>query len=62
MVALVYYVAYGPHGPRTPKNPPGTVVKVLLGTMGLLSISGLVFQLIRSQGLGFSSFQPFADL
>ncbi|KAF8516930.1 cytochrome c oxidase subunit IV-domain-containing protein [Hysterangium stoloniferum] len=45
----IYYVAYGPHGPRTPKNPPGTAIKVLLGTMGLLGVSGLAFQFIRSQ-------------
>ncbi|KAF8495383.1 COX4, subunit IV of cytochrome c oxidase [Gautieria morchelliformis] len=45
----VYYVAFGPHGPRTPTNPPGTVMKVLLSTLGLLGVSGLLFSFIRSQ-------------
>ncbi|KAF8584122.1 COX4, subunit IV of cytochrome c oxidase [Ramaria rubella] len=44
-----YYVAFGPHGPRTPKNPPGTGIKVVLGTVGLLGASGLLFSLARSQ-------------
>ncbi|GJJ12286.1 hypothetical protein Clacol_006527 [Clathrus columnatus] len=46
----IYYVAYGPHGPRTPKNPPGTTMKVTLGTLGLLTVSGIVFTTIRSRG------------
>jgi len=44
-----YYVAFGPHGPRTPVSPSGTVIKTLLGTLGLLGVSGILFSLARSQ-------------
>ena len=47
---IVYYVAFGPHGPRTPYNPPGTVMKVIVGTLALIGITGIVHQLIQSQG------------
>jgi len=44
-----YYVAFGPHGPRTPVSPPGSLMKVILGTLGMLSVSGALFLFIRSQ-------------
>lgn len=51
VLIIAYYVAFGPHGPRTPVSPPGTVMKTLLGTLGLLAISGILFSVIHSQGM-----------
>ncbi|KAL4256051.1 Cytochrome c oxidase subunit IV superfamily protein [Pleurotus pulmonarius] len=42
-----YYVAFGPHGPRTPINPPGTILKIFLGTMGLVGAAGALFLALR---------------
>jgi hypothetical protein len=51
VLVIAYYVAFGPHGPRTPISPPGTVIKTLLGTLGLLGVSGILFFVIRAQGM-----------
>jgi len=42
-----YYVAFGPHGPRAPIHPPGSVLKIFLGTMGLIGAAGVLFLTIR---------------
>ncbi|KAG9226503.1 hypothetical protein CCMSSC00406_0005830 [Pleurotus cornucopiae] len=42
-----YYVAFGPHGPRTPIHPPGTILKIFLGTMGLVGAAGALFLALR---------------
>jgi len=44
-----YYIAFGPHGPRSAVTPPGTGLKVLLGSVGLVGIAGIIFAAIRSQ-------------
>jgi len=44
----IYYVAFGPHGPRTPHNPPGSSLKVILGTLGLVGVTGILYTTIRS--------------
>ncbi|KIJ44247.1 hypothetical protein M422DRAFT_75313 [Sphaerobolus stellatus SS14] len=46
----IYYVAFGPHGPRTPHNPPGTAMKIIAGTLAIVTVSALAFKGIRSQG------------
>lgn len=42
-----YYVAFGPHGPRAPLHPPGSVLKIFLGTAGLVGLAGVLFLTIR---------------
>ncbi|EPQ57821.1 cytochrome c oxidase subunit IV [Gloeophyllum trabeum ATCC 11539] len=42
-----YYVAFGPHGPRAPVNPPGSGVKILFATLGLIGTTGLLYYALR---------------
>jgi len=42
-----YYVAFGPHGPRAPLHPPGSVLKIFLGTFGLVGLTGVLYWVIR---------------
>ena len=46
-----YYVSFGPHGPREPVSKEGDGLKIILGVVGLLGVSGLVFAGIRSMGV-----------
>ncbi|EKM55091.1 uncharacterized protein PHACADRAFT_255463 [Phanerochaete carnosa HHB-10118-sp] len=43
-----YYVAFGPHGPRKPTTPPGGSLKIALGTLGLIGLTGAIFATIRA--------------
>ncbi|KAG8931526.1 Cytochrome c oxidase subunit 5A [Tulasnella sp. 419] len=43
-----YYVSFGPHGPRAPIDPPGSGIKVFLGTLGLVGVSGILFLTLRA--------------
>ncbi|KAJ3482482.1 hypothetical protein NLI96_g6961 [Meripilus lineatus] len=38
-----YYVAFGPHGPRAAVNPPGTTLRLLIGTLGLVGASAALY-------------------
>lgn len=46
-----YYVSFGPHGPREPVSKEGDGLKTVLGVVGLLGVSGLIFAGIRSMGM-----------
>jgi hypothetical protein len=45
-----YYVSFGPHGPREPGHREGDGLKIVLGVVGMLGLSGLLFSVIRSMG------------
>jgi len=45
-----YYVAFGAHGPRADYHPPGTVLKIVASTLGLVAVGGLLFGLARHFG------------
>lgn len=47
---IAYYVAFGPHGPRAPANPPGTTLKIILGTGGLIAAAGALYIAVRVNG------------
>ena len=36
-------MAFGPHGPRAPTSKPGDGTKLFFGTLGLVSLGGLLF-------------------
>ena len=48
-----YYVSFGPHGPREPVSKEGDGLKIVLGVVGLLGVSGILFAGIRSMGMYF---------
>ncbi|WFD42773.1 Cytochrome c oxidase subunit 5B, mitochondrial [Malassezia psittaci] len=51
-----YFVAYGPYGPRKVVSPPGSLGKVILGTVLSVGAGVGLFALMRSRGTLF-----FAD-
>ena len=45
-----YYVSFGPHGARIPVTPAGETNKVVLGLVGLLAATGVVWAIARANG------------
>ena len=48
---IAYYVSFGPHGPREPHHREGDGLKIVLGIVGVLGISGLLFSGLHSLGM-----------
>ncbi|KAF9427877.1 Cytochrome c oxidase subunit 5A [Podila epigama] len=44
-----YWVSFGPHGARTPLTGPNHALKVVGGTLAMLSISGVIFAWMLSK-------------
>ncbi|KAG5438181.1 hypothetical protein PCANB_003032 [Pneumocystis canis] len=44
----VHFIAFGPYGSRSIIHPPGFFKKVIIGTIGTIFISAILFYCIRS--------------